>query len=72
MSICKKVKNEWNAVKGQESGDMAGEWQLFRSFVIGYAEEVCGMRHVGGGMRRGSERWCEEISLAVVYKLEKG
>ena len=33
------------------------------SIVIMYTE-VCGMKGVGGGMRKGSEWWCETVEVA--------
>ncbi|WP_435362528.1 hypothetical protein, partial [Klebsiella pneumoniae] len=60
-----KVTVKWNAVKDQENGDVEEEWQLFKSAVVGCAKEVCGMRRVGAGIRKGSEWWCEEVRIAV-------
>ena len=63
-----KLEGEWNAVKERGNGDVEEEWQLFRNAVVGCAEEVCGMRRVGGGVRKGSEWWCEEARVAVAEK----
>ena len=39
-----------------EKGNVEEEWQMLK---------MCGMRRVGGGMRKESERWCEDVSVAV-------
>jgi len=44
------------------------EWQLFKSTMVGCAEEVCGVRRCGGGVRKGSEWWCEEVSVVIAEK----
>lgn len=31
--------------------------------------EVCGVTQVKGKMRKGSKRWCEEVSVAVAEKI---
>ena len=63
-----KIEVEWNAVKERETGSVEEEWQLFKSAVVECAEEVCGMRRVGGGVRKGSEWWCEDVRKAVAEK----
>ena len=63
-----KLKVKWNVVKDQVKGDVEDEWQVFRSAVTGCAEEVCGKRRVGGGVRKGSEWWSEEVSAVVKEK----
>ena len=63
-----KMAVEWNAVKDQGKGNVEEEWQLFKSAVVECAKEVCGMRRVGAGIRKGSEWWCEEVSMAVAEK----
>ena len=63
-----KVQREWVAVKEKESGSAEEEWRDFKSAVERCAVEVCGMRKVGGGLRKGSEWWCEEVKLAVAEK----
>ena len=47
---------------------MEEEWQLFTSAVVGCTEEVCGMRRVGGGVRKRSEWWYEAIMVTVAEK----
>lgn len=47
---------------------MEREWHLFRNFVVGSADELCGVRWVGIEMRKGSEWWYEEASVAVAEK----
>ena len=63
-----KIERKWNEVKDQEEVGVEEEWQRFRSTVVGCAEEVCGMRRVGGGIRKGSEWWCDEVRIAVEEK----
>ena len=55
-------------MKERENGDVEEEWQMFKSAMVGCAEEVCGVRGCGGGVRKGSEWWCEEVSVAVGEK----
>jgi len=63
-----EYQEKWNAVKEREIGDMDKEWQLFKSAMVGGAEEVWGVRRCGGGVRKGSEWWCEEVSAAIAEK----
>ena len=63
-----RIASEWEVIKEQEVGDVEKEWQRFKSVVVKCAEDVCGMRRVGGGVRRGGEWWCEETRLAVREK----
>ncbi|KAK7907805.1 hypothetical protein WMY93_016417 [Mugilogobius chulae] len=63
-----KISGRWNEVKDQMVVGVEEEWQQFKSAVVGCAEEVCGMRRVGGGVRKGSEWWCEDVRLAVTEK----
>ncbi|KAK7945076.1 hypothetical protein WMY93_000804 [Mugilogobius chulae] len=63
-----KISGRWNEVKDQMVVGVEEEWQQFKSAVVGCAKEVCGMRRVGGGVRKGSEWWCEDVRLAVTEK----
>ena len=47
--------------------DMAEEQQLFKRALVVCAE-VCSMRRVGVGVRKGSEWGCENVSVGVVEK----
>ena len=62
------VNKEWRDVRTQEVGDVEEEWSKFKKSVVKCAEKVCGMRKVGGGVRKGSEWWCEEVKVAVEEK----
>ena len=53
LNIDEKIVDDWNAVGECEKGDVEEEWQLFKSALLGCAE-VCGVRRVGDGMRKGS------------------
>ncbi|KAK7913713.1 hypothetical protein WMY93_013924 [Mugilogobius chulae] len=59
-------------VRSRKSGNarevLREEWQQFKSAVVGCAEGVCGVRRVGGGVRKVSEWWCEDVRLAVTEK----
>uniref|UniRef100_A0A8C8DHP6 ribonuclease H n=1 Tax=Oryzias sinensis TaxID=183150 RepID=A0A8C8DHP6_9TELE len=64
----RELGGKWNMVKEQMVVGVEEEWQQFKSAVVGSAEKVCGVRHVGGGLRKGSEWWCEDVRLAVAEK----
>lgn len=63
-----RVEYEWNRVKDEVVGSVEEEWERFKCAVVGSAEDVCGMRRVGGGIRKGSEWWCEEVRMVVAEK----
>ena len=44
------------------------EWESLKNALKDNAVEVCGWRRVGGGLRKGSEWWNEEVSEAVMEK----
>ena len=44
---------------------MEKEWEKFRDMVMECTNDVCGMKRVGGQLRKGSEWWNEEVSRAV-------
>ena len=46
---------------------MEKEWEKFKDMVMECANDVCGMRRVGGHKRNGSERW-NEVGRAVAEK----
>ena len=45
-----------------------GEWKAVRETLIESASEVCGKRSVGGGIKKGSEWWNEEVKMKVEEK----
>ena len=47
---------------------MEKEWETFRDMVMECANDVCGMRRVGGQQRNGSELWNAEVGRAVAEK----
>ena len=47
---------------------MEKEWEKFRDIVMECANDVRGMRRVGGQRRKGSEWWNEEVGRAVAEK----
>ena len=44
------------------------EWEKFRDIVMECTNDVCGMRHVVGQRRKGSEWWNEEVGREVAEK----
>ena len=62
------LNKDWRELRDQEVGDVEEEWGKFRTAVVGNAEKVCGMRRVGGGVKRGSEWWCQEVKEAIERK----
>ena len=63
-----KIETKWNEVRDQEAVSVDEEWQRFKTVVVGCAEEVCGTRRIGGGIRKGSEWWCEEVKVVIEEK----
>ena len=63
-----RLQMEWNRVKDGERVGVEEEWAMFNGSVMKCAREVCGMRRVGGGRRKGSEWWNDEVSEAVAAK----
>ena len=65
----KKVEEKWGGVRGSEWRGIEEEWDSFKETVCKSAEEVCGMRRVGGrGIRKGSEWWNEGVKEMVAEK----
>ena len=59
-------KGETGGIPGEnykrvECSDVEEECQLFKSAELGCIEKVYGTRRVGGGVRKGSEWWCEDV-----------
>ena len=63
-----KVKAAYERVKERVAGDVEEEWKSIRESLVENASVVCGKRSVGGGIRKGSEWWNEEIKLKVEEK----
>ena len=45
----------WDARKERPVEGVEEEWKCFKEKVLGCAKEVCGMRRMGGTVRKGSE-----------------
>ena len=63
-----KVKAAYDRVKGRVAGELEEEWKAVRESLVGNANDVCGKRFVGGGIRKGSEWWNEEVRMKVEEK----
>ena len=63
-----RLRVEYEEVREREVGSVEEEWELFIDKVLRSASEVCGRRRVGGGVRKGSEWWNEEVEVAVGEK----
>ena len=62
------MQSEWDAVREGEMAGVEGEWLKFKKAVMRRTEEVCGMRKVGSGIRKGSEWWNENTRRIVREK----
>ena len=63
-----KLQEIWDVVKEKPVEGVEEEWKCFKEGVLGCAREVCGMRKLCGQLRKGSEWWNEEVSVAVKDK----
>ena len=54
--------------RGGEVESIEKEWEKFRDIVMECANDVCGMRRVGGRRRKGIGWWNEEVGRAVAEK----
>ena len=63
-----RVKAAHEGVKDRTVGEVEEEWMAVRDCMVLNANEVCGKRFVGGGIRKGSEWWNEEIKMKVEEK----
>lgn len=63
-----RLRVEYERVCEKAAESVEVEWEWFRDSVNRCASEVCGMRRVGGTMRKGSEWWNEETKVAVMEK----
>ena len=65
------MHGKYEVRRGGEVESLEKEWEKFRDIVMESLEctnDVCGMRHVGGQRRKGSERWNEQVGRAVAEK----
>ena len=44
------------------NGELEEEWQPVKEYPLESGSEVCWKRFVGGGIRKGSEWWNEEVN----------
>lgn len=63
-----KMRVEYELVREREVGGVEEEWKMFMDNILRSAREVCGMKRVGGYVRKGSEWWSEEVGTAVGEK----
>ena len=63
-----KVAAAYGRVEGRVAGEVEEEWRMIKENLVEKATEVCGKRTVGGGIRKGSEWWNEEIRMKVEEK----
>ena len=64
-----RVKVAYERVKVREVGELEEEeWKPMKESLVESASYVCGKRYVGGGIRRGSEWWNEEVKRKVDEK----
>ena len=62
------LHGKYEVWRGGEVESVEKEWEKFREIVTECANDVCGMRRVGGQRRNGSEWWNEEVGRAEVEK----
>ena len=58
-----KVRMAYKMIDHQEIKSVEEERREFRDTVLKCATEVCGCRRVGQGIRKGSERWKDNVRL---------
>ena len=68
MEYQERIADKWNGVRECEKDDVEEKWQMFKSIVVGCTKKVCGVKRVGGAMRKASEWWCEDVSVIVADK----
>jgi len=64
----RSVTEEWVVVNEESVKGVEEEWKLFYKAVQKCMKEVCGVRRVGHGIRRGSEWWNEDVKKVVKEK----
>ena len=55
----RRVCEKYEMCRGGEVESVEKEWEKFRDMVMNCTNDACGMRHVGGQRRKGSEWWNE-------------
>ena len=60
----------YEGVKEREIGGVEEEFKPLKESLVMNTEDVCGKRYVGGGIRKGSEGWNEEMKYKVDEKKE--
>ena len=63
-----RVGVAYDRVKVRVTGELEEEWQVVKECLLESASEVCGKRFVGGGIRKGSEWWNEDVKVVVEEK----
>ena len=64
----RKVRTAYERVRESVAGGVEEEWKFLRESLVENASVVCGKRPVGGGIRKGSEWWNEEVKKKVEEK----
>ena len=59
MAYQESLRGKYEVWRGGEAESVEKEWEKFRDILMGCANDVCGMRSVGGQRRKGSEWWNE-------------
>ena len=67
MAYQESLRVKYEICRGGEVESVEKEWEKFRDMVM-KCTDVCGMRRVGGQIRKGSEWWNEEVGRAVAEK----
>ena len=63
-----RLETAYDRVKEREVGDSEEEWRPMKESLVENAKAVCGKRYVGGGIRKGSEWWNDEVKKKVEEK----
>ena len=57
MAYQESLHGKYEVWRGGEVESVEKEWEKVRDMVMECTNDVCGMRHVGGQRRKGSEWW---------------
>ena len=63
-----RLKADYDRVKEGDIGSVEEEWKPMKESLVENTEDICGKRYVGGGIRKGSEWWNEEVKRKVDEK----
>ena len=63
-----RLKAAYDRVKEGDIGSVEEEWKPMKEAFVENTEDICGKRYVGGGIRKGSEWWNEEVKRKVDEK----